>query len=109
MKKHPQLDIHQLQAVAKLFRMLAEPSRLMILQQLRHGSHTVTELVEALDARQANVSKQLAMLHDAGLVGRTRHGNHIEYAIADPMIFDLCNLVCGKLKRDAKRQAKLFV
>lgn len=74
----------------------------MILQELRARPRIVSQLVDALDLQQANVSKQLGMLHDAGIVSRRRIGNHVEYAIADQVIFDLCELVCGKLKRDAK-------
>ncbi len=108
MKKHPKLNRHQLESVARLFRLLSEPSRLAVLQQLRARPMTVGELVKALGMRQANVSKQLGVLHDAELLSRKRLGNHVQYAIAEPMIFDLCNLVCGKLKRDATRQVKLF-
>ena len=58
--------------------------------------------------KQANVSKHLAVLYTAHLVKRERQGNSILYAIADPMIFSLCNLVCGKMEKDAKRTAAVF-
>ncbi|QJX00454.1 transcriptional regulator [Frigoriglobus tundricola] len=64
----------------------------------------MSELVERLQAKQANVSKQLGILHAAGLVARARDGNVIRYSIAEPMIFELCELVCDKLRRDAERQ-----
>lgn len=98
------LDRSSLEAVARLFAVLAEPTRLAILQELKGGPRVVSELVEALGAKQANVSKQLGILHTAGLLSRERDGNLVRYAIAEPMIFDLCELVCGKLRRDAERQ-----
>lgn len=96
----------QVQTVARMFKVLGEPTRLSILKLLFEGEMTVTQLVEALQSKQANVSKQLGMLFDAGLVSRTRNGNQVVYAISEPMIFDLCDLVCCKLQRDAVTQAR---
>jgi DNA-binding transcriptional ArsR family regulator len=102
------LGREQLVAVANLFGVLAEPTRLAILQALRAGGRSVGSLVDELDARQANISKQLGVLHTAGLLARERHGNEVHYSIRDAMIFELCELVCGKLRRDAERQAEAF-
>lgn len=98
------LSSAQIDAVAKLFRVLAEPSRLEILQELRRQPRTVGELVETLHAKQANISKQLGILFDADLLNRQRSGNCIVYSIREPAIFKLCEIVCGKLRRDAKKQ-----
>ncbi len=95
------LDDAQLEAIARLFQMLADPSRLRILQLLKQRPHTVSALVAELEIGQAAVSKQLGLLHQASLVSRRRAGLHVHYAIAEPMIFDLCELVCGKFQRDA--------
>jgi DNA-binding transcriptional ArsR family regulator len=58
--------------------------------------------------KQANVSRHLAELHDHRLVKRERNGMSVRYEIADPMIFSLCNLVCGKMERDARQATALF-
>ena len=106
--KKPPLSADQLCAVARLFGVLAEPSRLALLQALRAGPLTVSELIGACKMKQANVSKHLGVLHDHRLVKRERDGVSIRYEIADPMIFSLCNLVCGKMERDAHRAAAIF-
>lgn len=98
----------QLDAVARFFRVLAEPTRLAILQELRRDPRTVGDLVESLGAKQANVSKQLGILFDAGLLDRERSGNCVVYSIREPAIFELCEIVCGKLKRDAEKQYAAF-
>jgi DNA-binding transcriptional ArsR family regulator len=98
------LDVTTLESVSRLFRVLAEPTRLDLLQHLKAGPITVSELIDATGQKQANVSKQLGILFTAGLVSRERDGNLVRYAIADPMVFDLCELVCGKLRADAERQ-----
>jgi DNA-binding transcriptional ArsR family regulator len=95
-----------LSEVAAIFAVLSEPSRLRLLEQLRGGPLSVSELVERLDAKQANVSKQLGVLHGAGLVSRERDGALVRYAISEPLVFELCELVCGKLERDAKASLK---
>ncbi len=98
------LDRASLEAVARLFGVLAEPTRLALLQALKAGPRAVSELAEELGAKQANVSKQLGVLHAAGLLARARDGNLVRYSVAESMIFELCELVCGKLRRDAERQ-----
>ena len=106
-KKAP-LTAAKLEAVARLFGVLSEPSRLVLLQALHSRALTVTELIEATGMKQANVSKHLAVLHDHQLVRRSREGISVRYAIADPMIFSLCDLVCGKMERDLKCAAAVF-
>ena len=91
--------------IARRFRMLGEPYRLRILHELQSGEKTVNDLVEALDGNQPNVSKHLQLLHEAGLVGRRREGNSIFYAISDPMVFKLCDLVC---RSEAQRTRQEF-
>lgn len=98
----------QLAAVSRLFAALSEPNRLALLQALHGGPLTVNQLVEACAMTQTNVSKQLAILHDHHLVKREREGTSIYYEIADPMVFSLCNLVCGKMKKDTKCAAAVF-
>ena len=106
--KKKNLSSGQLAAVSRLFAVLSEPSRLALLQALHDGPLTVGQLVEDCSMKQANVSKHLAVLHDHHLVKRERDGTSIRYEIADPMIFSLCNLVCGKMQRDAKKAVCLF-
>jgi DNA-binding transcriptional ArsR family regulator len=102
------MSLGQVEAVARLFAVLSEPSRLVLLQVLHDGPLTVGELVEASGMKQANVSKHLSVLRDHRLVRRERLGTSIRYEIADPMVLSLCNLVCGKMQRDAKCAAALF-
>lgn len=107
-EKKKKMSDQQLASVGRLFAVLSEPSRLALLQALQGGPLTVTELVETCAMKQANVSKHLAILHDHHLVGRQREGSSIRYQIADPIIFSLCELVCGKMERDAHQIKDLF-
>jgi DNA-binding transcriptional ArsR family regulator len=97
-----------LELVAARFKVLAEPMRLRLLQTLEAGERTVGELVSETGAGQANVSKHLNLLADAGLVGRRKEGLNVYYFIADPMVFELCKLVCGSLQKQLAKRAKAF-
>ena len=97
-----------LELVAARFHMLAEPMRLRLLNELGDGEKTVTTLVEATGAGQANVSKHLSLLADAGMVGRRKEGLNVYYFIADDSLFELCDLVCGRLQKELAEKARHF-
>jgi len=73
--------------------------RIKLLDRLREGPATVGEVQQELGASQQNVSKHLLILHGAGMVARTKDGNHARYAISDPSVFELCDQVCGNVRR----------
>ena len=96
-QRHAQLTEEALELIAARFRVLAEPMRLKILNTLGEDEMSVTELVDATAAGQANVSKHLAMLADARLVARRKEGLNVYYRVADETVFDLCDAVCSSL------------
>jgi len=102
MATNPMSD-QMMELIARRFRTLGEPYRLRLLQELESGDKTVSELVAELDGNQPNVSKHLQILHEAGLVSRRRVGTSIFYAISDPMVFKLCDLVCRSEAQKSKR------
>ncbi len=71
-----------LELKAKLFRGLAEPSRLALLEALRDGERSVGDLVEATGLSQANASAHLACLRDCGLVTSRSEGRFVYYRVA---------------------------
>jgi DNA-binding transcriptional ArsR family regulator len=85
--------------LAQRFRVLGEPMRIKLLDRLREGEASVGELQAAVGASQQNLSKHLGILHAAGMVSRAKQGNRTLYAISDPSIFELCDQVCGSLRR----------
>lgn len=85
--------------VAERFRVLGEPMRIRILNTLREGDASVGELRDKIGASQQNVSKHLAILHQAGMVARSKSGNQTRYRISDESVFELCELVCGGVRQ----------
>lgn len=91
----------QLKRAARRFKLLSEPVRLELLNQLQqHDEMAVNELVEATGYRQANVSKHLGLLADENLVARRKEGLYVYYRISDPTLSAMCMLMCGRLREE---------
>lgn len=97
-----------IELVAQRFQALAEPARLAILQTLRSGERTVGEVVEETGMAQPNVSKHLQQLYTLGFVERRKEGLHVHYRLADEDVFEICDIMCGRLEREAERRQALL-
>ncbi len=96
--------------VAQRFKMLSEPIRLRILNQLQlHDEMNVQELVDAMQQRQATVSKHLALLTREGILSRRKEGLHVYYRLNDPSIAGMCMLVCARLKDEAREHSRVIL
>ena len=78
---------------ARVFRALAHPTRLAILQILRHRPVCVCHLTTALSCTQPYVSQHLAVLRQRKVVVTRREGLNIHYRISNPKIIKACNLM----------------
>lgn len=105
-KTLPPVSEEALTLIASWFRTLAEPSRLKILRALEEDDKNITELVAATGLTQANVSRHVQSLVDAGMVGRRREGLTAVCFIADPSITELCDNVCNNLLKRLSQQVK---
>ncbi|MEB3336351.1 MAG: metalloregulator ArsR/SmtB family transcription factor [Leptolyngbyaceae bacterium] len=94
--------------VAEYFSVLGEPMRLKILDLLRDGEKCVQDLVEATEMSQANVSKHLKVMLQAGILKRRSQGTAAYYSVEDDLIFELCHLVCDRLATRIEQQARSF-
>ena len=74
---------------AKLFRGFADPSRLSILEALRDGERTVSDLVQTTGLTQPNVSNHLSCLRDCGLVTVRQQGRFAYYSLSDERVAQL--------------------
>jgi ArsR family transcriptional regulator len=96
-----------LQLIATRFKALSEPVRLKLIIALEEGEKNVTQLVEASGRSQANVSRHLKQLEDAGILSRRREGTQVFYSISDPAIFALCDQVCGSVYHQFQQKGKI--
>jgi DNA-binding transcriptional ArsR family regulator len=92
--------------VAERLRLLADATRLRILNVLREGELSVSEIVDKVGASQPNVSRHLALLLRAGIVTRRPQARNVHYRVADPFVDQICEAICGSLRAHVDRQAQ---
>ncbi len=93
------LDRAALDRLASVFRAFGDATRLALLQELKDRPKNVGELVAVTGTSQANVSRQLKVLHTAGLLHREEADPYVLYTIVDEIVLDICNAACRKLSK----------
>lgn len=107
--RHPvPLTDDVLELIAARFRVLGDPTRLKLLSALESGEKNVSELIAVTGATQTNVSRQLGILANAGLLARRKSGLSVYYRIVDKEIFDLCGHVCKSLRDRFRKENAIF-
>jgi DNA-binding transcriptional ArsR family regulator len=94
-----------LELIAARFRALSEPMRLRLLNLLMGGEQTVGQLVAATGSSQANVSKHLSVLREAGMMAIRKEGLSSFCYIADPIVYELCEMMCSRLRLEMESKA----
>ncbi len=93
------LPLPVVERVADRFRLLSDPTRLRLVNELHAGGElAVGELVDRLGIAYATASKQVARLRAHGTVARRREGTKIFYRIVDPSLDEVCTVVCKSLR-----------
>jgi len=95
-----------LERMADKFRILGDSTRLAILRCLMAGERSVNEVVRETGRGQANVSKHLKMLSDAGFLSRRKVGLQVIYRIEDPLVLQLCDSVCASIVAEAQAESE---
>ncbi len=91
-------DMHEVfESVARYFSVLGEPTRLRILHALCQDERCVNDLIKVTGLAQANASRHLGLMYQAGMLSRRREGTQVFYKVADPMYIDLCRTVSVQL------------
>ena len=94
-----------LDQVAAYFQVLAEPTRLRILNLLRGGERNVGELALACGYTAANISRHLSLMTKTGLVAREGRGTSVYFRLTDASVDALCDLVCDSIARRLERDS----
>ena len=106
MTLEPTRDV--LERIADRLKALADPTRLQILHALENGERNVTDLLQEVGGSQANVSKHLARMRQAGIVRSRRDGTSAYYRVIDPTAFAVCRTVCDALEMQAESERMLL-
>jgi DNA-binding transcriptional ArsR family regulator len=89
----PELD-RLFEVVSGYFGLLAEPTRLKILNTICDGERSVSDIVERVGSSQTNVSRHLNLMYGRGVLKRRRDGATVYYSISDPNVVTLCRTAC---------------
>jgi DNA-binding transcriptional ArsR family regulator len=92
---------------AELCKTFADPTRLMIISELREGEKSVGDLVDTLGAPQAFISRHLAVLRNRGIVSARRNGVNVYYSLTNPRIIEACDTVHNVLMDQVARSREL--
>ncbi len=98
-------ELYRLQAM--LCQVLADPTRIELIELLGEGPKAVKELAQATGQRQAKISQHLAVLRQRGLVHAQRVGTEMHYSLTDRRILDACHLTRELLLDQLLRQGEL--
>jgi ArsR family transcriptional regulator len=96
------------QMEADLCSALSDATRVLILYALDEKPRTVAELVNELQIPQSSTSRHLKILRDRGLVNATRHGQNVQYEIADRRVIEALDILRAVLRDTAAHRASLM-
>ena len=87
-----------LEQVASYFQVLAEPTRLRILNILRDGERNVGEVAQMCGYTAANISRHLGLMYQAGMLSRRREGTLVYYRVGDAYASELCRSIRNQVQ-----------
>jgi ArsR family transcriptional regulator len=93
MKTKTLINMKVLEEAAPTLRTVAHPLRLRILDILKDGERTVTEVAAALGKPQALTSHQLAIMRTHGVLSARREGNNVHYAVKKRSVLGLLDCI----------------
>lgn len=81
------------ESTARYFSVLGEPTRLKILHVICQEEMCVNDIIRRTGLLQANVSRHLGLMYQAGLLSRRREGTQVFYQVAEPLFVELCRTI----------------
>jgi len=101
------MNIDVYKARAKVMKALANPARLLIVDQLQHGERCLCEIQPHFKQDKSTLSRHVAELRNAGIISERREGVRIYLRLATPCILNIFDCVMGVISHEAKRTAKI--
>lgn len=98
-------EIYELHA--RLCKAIADPKRLLIINELRDGPRSVNEIASELGISQPNVSQHLALLRNRGVVTSSRRGSQVYYALTSNKIVQAVDILRSFMADQLGRQSAL--
>jgi ArsR family transcriptional regulator len=97
-----------LELKAEILKVLAQPTRMKILECLRHGEKCICEIVPAINGEQSNISRHISLMQKSNLVTTRKDGVKVMVKVRDPKIFEILDSVSLLLKKQIQETGKLI-
>ena len=97
-----------LELKAEVLKALAQPTRLKILEFLRHGEKCMCEIIPAINGEQSNISRHISVIQKSNLVTTRQDGVKVMVKVKDPEVFNILDRVGRILKVQFAEQERLF-
>jgi DNA-binding transcriptional ArsR family regulator len=97
-----------LELKAEILKALAQPTRLKILELLRHGEKCICEIVPAINGEQSNISRHISLMQKSRLIDTRKDGVKVMVKVSDPRVFDILDRVGAILKNQMNEQRRLI-
>jgi DNA-binding transcriptional ArsR family regulator len=97
-----------LELKAEVLKALAQPTRLKILELLRHGERCICEIVPAINGEQSNISRHISVMQKSNLVTTRKDGVKVMVKVKDRKIFDILDSITTILKNEMHEQSRLI-
>src|SRR4030067_3567096 len=91
-----------LELKAEILKVLAQPTRLKILELLRNGEKCICEIVPAINGEQSNISRHISLMQRSNLVTTRKDGVKVMVKVRDQKIFEILDKVSLILKNQMK-------
>lgn len=95
-------------AKAELFRALAHPARIRVLELLAEREHTVGELAQLTGLEISHLSQQVSVLRRAGVVDSRRVKSTVICALRDPQTAELLAVARRLISRNLRQDQALL-
>ncbi len=102
------MDEKILEMKAEILKVLAQPTRLKILETLRNGEKCICEIVPAINGEQSNVSRHISLMEKAHLVTTHKEGVRVMVKVKDPVVFEILDMVRTILRKRMKEQERIL-
>ena len=89
---------------AKIIKAMAHPVRLMVIEFLKNGEHSFSEVFDLFKLDKSTVSKHLLVLKEAGIITSRKEGTDMIYKLEVPCVIDFFSCVTAVIESNVKKQ-----
>ena len=89
---------------AKIIKAMSHPVRLMVIEFLKNGERSFSEIFDLFHLDKSTVSKHLLVLKEAGIVSSKKDGSDMIYKLVVPCVTDFFSCVTAVIESNVKKQ-----